>query len=98
MREGCRRRPAVPGTFVSFGDRHLAELESMSIRLHICLLSEGGEHLDQLAGPPDVDSLKALARRIEEVHSRPTRSCRSHTPGPSHDYVDEEAGQRVTAR
>jgi len=35
------------------------------------LLSERGEHLDQLAVPPDVDSLRTLAHRIEEVHRQP---------------------------
>ena len=40
-------------------------------KLNICLLSEEGEPLDQLAVPPDPDSLKALARRLEEVHREP---------------------------
>ena len=30
-----------------------------------------GENLDQLAVAPDVDSLRRLARRIEEVHCEP---------------------------
>jgi hypothetical protein len=30
-----------------------------------------GGHLDQLAVPPDVDSLRRLAGRIEEVHCEP---------------------------
>ena len=37
----------------------------------MCLLSESGEHLDQLAVPPDADSLRTLARRIDEVYREP---------------------------
>ena len=40
-------------------------------RLDVCLLSERGEHLDQLVSPPDVDALRRLARRIDEVHGEP---------------------------
>jgi transposase len=45
-----------------------AGLDLSRKKLDVCLLSEHGEHLDQLAVPPDVDSLKTFARRIEEVH------------------------------
>ncbi len=45
-----------------------AGLDLSRKKLDICLLSDNGEHLDQLAVPPDVDSLRTLARRIEEVH------------------------------
>ncbi|HEY6776797.1 MAG TPA: hypothetical protein VI122_09830 [Thermoleophilaceae bacterium] len=37
-------------------------------KLDVCLLSDHGEHLDELAVPPDVDSLRMLAKRIGEVH------------------------------
>ncbi|MGH2742914.1 MAG: hypothetical protein ACRDLY_04555 [Thermoleophilaceae bacterium] len=37
----------------------------------MCLLSETGEQLDQLAAPPDGDSLRRLARWIDEVHREP---------------------------
>jgi hypothetical protein len=37
----------------------------------VCLLSGTGEHLDQLAISPDADSLRRLARRIDEVHAEP---------------------------
>ena len=47
-----------------------AGLELSRRKVDVCLLSDEGEHLDQLAVPPDVDSLKTLARRIEEVHRR----------------------------
>jgi hypothetical protein len=52
-----------------------AGLDLSRKRLDVCLLSEQGEHLDQLAAPPDVDSLRRLARRIDEVHG--SRSARS---------------------
>ena len=45
-----------------------AGLDLSRKKLDICLLSEQGEHLDQLVVPPDVDSLTTLARRIDEVH------------------------------
>ncbi len=40
-------------------------------KLDVCLLSEEGEHLDQLVVPPDADSLRTLARRIAAVHGEP---------------------------
>jgi transposase len=48
-----------------------AGLDLSRRKLDVCLLSDRGEHLDQLAVPPDVDSLKTLARRIQEVHAEP---------------------------
>src|SRR5919106_2135988 len=48
-----------------------AGLDLSRRKLDVCLLSEHGEHLDQLAVPPDVDSLRTLARRIDEVHAEP---------------------------
>ena len=48
-----------------------AGLDLSRKELDICLLSAEGEHLDQLVVPPDVDSLKTLARRIDEVHGGP---------------------------
>jgi len=48
-----------------------AGLDLSRKKLDVCLLSDDGEHLDQLAVPPDVDSLRTLARRIEEVHGEP---------------------------
>jgi transposase len=48
-----------------------AGLDLSRKKLDVCLLSDDGEHLDQLAVPPDVDSLRTLARRIEEVHREP---------------------------
>jgi hypothetical protein len=40
-------------------------------KIDVCLLSGTGEHLDQLAISPDADSLRRLARRIDEVHAEP---------------------------
>ena len=48
-----------------------AGLDLSRKKVDVCLLSETGEHLDQLAAPPDADSLRRLARRIEEVHHQP---------------------------
>jgi len=38
-----------------------AGLDLSRRKLDVCLLSDRGEHLDQLAVPPDVDSLRRLA-------------------------------------
>jgi transposase len=48
-----------------------AGLDLSRKKLDVCLLSDDGAHLDQLAVPPDVDSLRTLARRIGEVHREP---------------------------
>src|SRR6266568_701994 len=48
-----------------------AGLDLSRRKLDVCLLGDDGEHLDQLAVPPDVDSLRRLAGRIEEVHQEP---------------------------
>ena len=48
-----------------------AGLDLSRRRLDVCLLSERGEHLDQLVAPPDVDALRRLARRIDDVHGEP---------------------------
>lgn len=48
-----------------------AGLDLSRRKIDVCLLSERGEHLDQLVTPPDVDALRTLARRIDEVHGEP---------------------------
>jgi transposase len=48
-----------------------AGLDLSRKKVDVCLLGDEGEHLDQLAVSPDVDSLKTLARRIEETHHEP---------------------------
>jgi transposase len=61
-------------------------------RLDVCLLSERGEHLDQLAVPPGVDSLRRLARRIDEVHAEPVRAVVESMTGARvvHDTLEAE--------
>ena len=48
-----------------------AGLDLSRRKIDVSLLSEHGEHVDQLAVPPDVESLRTLARRIDEVHAQP---------------------------
>jgi transposase len=48
-----------------------AGLDLSRKKVDVCLLSETGEQLDQLAAPPDADSLRRLARRIDELHDEP---------------------------
>jgi transposase len=56
------------------------------------LLSDRGEHLDQLAVPPDVDSLRRLARRIEEVHCQPVCAVIESMTGARivHDTLEQQ--------
>jgi hypothetical protein len=44
-----------------------AGLDLSRKKLDICLLSESGDQLDQLAAPPDADALRVLAGRIDAV-------------------------------
>jgi len=50
-----------------------AGLDLSRKRLDVCLLSEEGEQLDQLAAPPDADGLRGLVRQVssyrEPVHA-----------------------------
>ncbi|HEY6638325.1 MAG TPA: IS110 family transposase [Solirubrobacterales bacterium] len=61
-------------------------------KVDVCLLSEAGEHLDQLATPPDADSLRRLARRIEEVHREPVCAVVESMTGARlvHDTLEQE--------
>jgi hypothetical protein len=69
-----------------------AGLDLSRKKLDICLLSEEGEHLDQLAVPPDVDSLSRLARRIDEVHGEPVLAVIESMTGARivHDTLEQE--------
>jgi transposase len=69
-----------------------AGLDLSRKKLDVCLLSEQGEHLDQLAVPPDVDSLRTLARRIEEVHQEPVWAVVESMTGAMlvHDTLERE--------
>src|SRR5919106_142368 len=69
-----------------------AGLDLSRKRLDVCLLSERGEHLDQLAVPPDRASLRRLARRIDEVHREPVRAVVESMTGARlvHDTLEAE--------
>src|ERR687898_2239171 len=67
-----------------------AGLDLSRKKVDVCLLSEHGEHLDQLAVPPDVDSLRKLARRIEEVHREPVRAESMTGARIVHDTLEQE--------
>src|SRR5919106_1618232 len=69
-----------------------AGLDLSRKKLDVCLLSERGEHLDQLAVPPDVDSLRTLARRIDEVHAEPVCGVVESMTGARlfHDTLEAE--------
>jgi transposase len=53
-----------------------AGLDLSRRKLDVCLLSESGEQLDQLAAPADADALRTLAERIDELYGEPLRRCR----------------------
>jgi Transposase len=69
-----------------------AGLDLSRKKVDVCLLSDQGEHLDQLAVPPDVDSLKTLARRIEEVHGEPVCAVVESMTGARlvHDTLEQQ--------
>jgi transposase len=69
-----------------------AGLDLSRKKLDVCLLSGQGEHLDQLAVPPDVESLRRLARRIDEVHGEPVRAVVESMTGARivHDTLEAE--------
>jgi transposase len=69
-----------------------AGLDLSRRKLDVCLLSEHAEHIDQLAVPPDVESLRTLARRIEEVHAEPVCAVIESMTGARivHDTLEQE--------
>jgi transposase len=69
-----------------------AGLDLSRKRVDVCLLSERGEHLDQLAAPPDADGLKALAWRISEVHGEPVCAAIESMTGARfvHDTLEQQ--------
>ena len=69
-----------------------AGLDLSRKKLDVCLLSDRGEHLDQLAVAPDVDSLRRLARRIEEVHCQPVCAVIESMTGARivHDTLEQQ--------
>jgi transposase len=69
-----------------------AGLDLSRRKLDVCLLSDRGEHLDQLAVPPDRDSLRTLARRIDEVHGEAVCAVVESMTGARlvHDALERE--------
>src|SRR5688572_3310537 len=69
-----------------------AGLDLCRRKVDVCLLNEDGEHLDQLAAPPDADALRALARRIDEVHGEPLCAVVESMTGARlvHDTLERE--------
>ena len=69
-----------------------AGLDLSRRKIDVCLLSEEGEHLDQFAVAPDPESLKTLARRIEEVHREPVCAVVESMTGARivHDTLEGE--------
>ena len=51
-----------------------------------------GEHVDQLAAPPDADALRTLARRIDEIHREPVCAVIESMTGARivHDTLEQE--------
>jgi transposase len=73
-----------------------AGLDLCRRKVDVCLLSEDGEHLDQLAAPPDADALRTLARRIDELYREPVCAVVESMTGARlvHDTL-EQAGWAV---
>jgi transposase len=69
-----------------------AGLDLSRKKLDVCLLCGRGEHLDQLAVPPDVDSLRRLVGRIDEVHGAPVSAVVESMTGARlvHDTLEQE--------
>jgi hypothetical protein len=69
-----------------------AGLDLSRRKVDVCLLSDRGEHLDQLAAPPDADALRTLARRIDEVHREPVCAVIESMTGARlvHDTLEQE--------
>jgi len=69
-----------------------AGLDLSRKKLDVCLLSDRGEQLDQLAVAPDVDSLRTLARRIDVVHAEPVCAVVESMTGARmvHDTLEQQ--------
>jgi transposase len=69
-----------------------AGLDLSRRRLDVCLLSDEGDYLDQLVSSPDVDALRTLARRIDEVHGEPVCAVIESMTGARliHDTLEQE--------
>jgi transposase len=73
-----------------------AGLDLSRKKVDVCLLSQRGDDLDQLAVPPDADALRGLARRIDAVHGEPVCAVIESMTGARfvHDTL-EQAGWAV---
>ena len=69
-----------------------AGLDLSRKKVDVCVLSAHGEHLDQLTVPPDADSLRTLARRIEQTHAEPVAAAIESMTGARfvHDTLERE--------
>jgi transposase len=69
-----------------------AGLDLSRRKVDVCVLDEDGEHLDQLAAPPDADALRTLARRIDEVYGEPVCAVIESMTGARlvHDTLEQE--------
>jgi transposase len=69
-----------------------AGLDLSRKKVDVCLLSESGERVDQLAAPPDADALRTLARRIDEVYREPVCAVIESMTGARlvHDTLEQE--------
>jgi transposase len=69
-----------------------AGLDLSRKKIDVCLLSESGEHVDQLAAPPDADALRTLARRIDRVFGEPVCAVIESMTGARlvHDTLEQE--------
>ncbi|HEU4922877.1 MAG TPA: IS110 family transposase [Burkholderiales bacterium] len=69
-----------------------AGLDLSRRKVDVCLLSESGEQVAQLAAPPDADALRTLARRIEAVHGEPVCAVIESMTGARlvHDTLEQE--------
>jgi transposase len=69
-----------------------AGLDLSRRKIDVCLLSDQGEHLDQLVVPPDAGSLRTLARRIDEVHGEPVCAVIESMTGARivHDTLEQQ--------
>ena len=69
-----------------------AGLDLSRRKVDVCLLCGAGGHLDQLAIPPDADSLRRLAQRVDEVHDEPVCAVVESMTGARlvHDTLEQE--------
>jgi transposase len=72
-----------------------AGLDLSRRKVDVCLLSESGEQVDQLAAPPDADALRTLARRIDAIYGEPVCAVVESMTGARlvHDTLEQEGWQ-----